>query len=196
MQSKAATVKDYLASLPADRRPAIDTLRRVILDNLDKGYKEIMQYGMICYSVPHDIYPHGYHCDPKQPLPFVALASQKNYMSLYLFCSYVADHAGGDEANWFRTAWEATGRKLDMGKSCVRFKKIEDVALDVVGQAIKRMPVKRHIEFYEAALAQSRKAPAASNKPASKKTPAKKPAAKKASARKVAKKANKKAARR
>ena len=111
-------------------------MRKVILKNLDKDYEEGMQYGMIGYYVPHRVYPAGYHCDPKQPLPFACLASQKNYMSLYLMCVY------GDTplAKWFAAAWAKTGKKLDMGKSCVRFKKLDDLALDVIGEAIRRLP--------------------------------------------------------
>src|ERR1700741_4251032 len=107
MQSKATTVKAYLAELPKDRRDAIEAVRKVILANLDKDYQEGMQYGMISYSVPHSIFPAGYHCDPKQPLPFAGLASQKNYMSLYMMCVY------GDtpQSDWFRNAWAKTGKK-------------------------------------------------------------------------------------
>lgn len=118
MQSKAATVAEYLAELPEDHRRAIEAVRKVILDNLDSGYEEGMQYGMIGYYVPHRIYPAGYHCDPKQPLPFAALASQKNYMSLYLMCIYGETPL----AAWFREAWAKTGKKLDAGKACIRFK--------------------------------------------------------------------------
>lgn len=161
MQSKAATVAEYLASLPADRRAALQAVREVILANLDKGYQECMQYGMIGYSVPHSIYPAGYHCDPRQPLPFAGLASQKNYMSLYLGSVYGSPQ---DEA-WFRSAWAMTGKKLDMGKVCIRFKRLEDVALDVVGEAIRRTPVATFIARYEAVL----KTPGRGRKPAEKK---------------------------
>lgn len=156
MQSSAKTVKDYLASLPADRRPAIEAVRRAILKNLDPKYEEGMQYGMIGYYVPHSVYPPGYHCDPKQPLPFVCLASQKNYMSLYMGCVY-GDH---ELARWFRAAWAKTGKKLDMGVSCIRFKKLDDLPLEVVGEAIARMSVKELIEFYEKCFETMRKKPA------------------------------------
>src|SRR6478735_9509814 len=116
MQSKAATVDVYLAQLPADRREAIATIRDVIRKNLDADYEEGMQYGMIGYYVPHRIWPAGYHCDPKQPLPFAALASQKNHLAIYLMCVY----GNRDHESWFRTAWARTGKKLDMGKSCIR----------------------------------------------------------------------------
>jgi hypothetical protein len=148
MQSMAPTVKQYLAELPADRRAAIETVRQIVLKNLDSDYKEGMQYGMIGFYVPHRIYPPGYHCDPRQPLPFACLASQKNYMSLYLGCVY-GDH---DLARWFRDAWAKTGKKLDMGKSCVRFRKVEDLALEVIGEAIRRMPVRSFIAYYESVL--------------------------------------------
>jgi len=147
MISKAATVKDYLAELPEDRRKAIEAVRKVIRQNLPKGYQETMQYGMIGYCVPHSVYPPGYHCDPKQPLPFAGLASQKNYMSLYLFCVY----ADPKEVEWFTRAWTAAGKKLDMGKGCIRFRTIEDVPLDVVGEVIARAPVEKFIATYEAA---------------------------------------------
>lgn len=147
MQSKAATVADYLAELPDDRRRAIAAVRKVILDNLDADYEEGMQYGMIGYYVPHRVYPAGYHCDPKLPLPFAALASQKNYMSLYLMCTYGDTPHGA----WFRDAWAKTGKKLDAGKACIRFKKLDDLALDVIAQAIRRLPAKKYIAWCESA---------------------------------------------
>lgn len=155
MQSKAKTVDEYLASLPEDRREALQAVRETILENLDEDYEEGMQYGMIGYYVPHRVYPAGYHVDAKQPLPYAALASQKNHMALYLMGIYTGRTDGPSEsehARWFRDAWTATGKKLDMGKSCVRFKKLEDVPLDVVGEAIRRIPAKDHIAAYEAVL--------------------------------------------
>ncbi len=148
MQSKATTVAEYIQSLPEDRRKAIEAVRKVILKNLDPDYEEGMQYGMIGYYIPHRIFPAGYHCDPKQPLPFAGLASQKNHLSFYLMCLY----GDTEHYKWFVQAWAATGRKLDMGKCCIRFKKVEDLALDVLGEAIRRVPVKAYIQFYEAAL--------------------------------------------
>jgi hypothetical protein len=161
MQSKATTVEAYLLSLPEDRRAAISAVRQVILANLDASYEEGMQYGAIGYYVPHHVYPKGYHCDPKQALPFAHLASQKNYMSLYLMSVYVGggDDSPGHHANWFREAWAKTGKKLDMGKSCVRFKKLDDLPLDVIGEAIRRVPAARYIEVCEASLARARKSP-------------------------------------
>lgn len=148
MQSTAATVEQYLAELPEDRREALQAVRSAILKNLPKGYEEGMQYGMIGYFVPHSVYPPGYHCDPKQPLPFAGLASQKNHMAIYLMCLY----SDGEHEAWFRKAWADTGKKLDMGKSCVRFKRIEDVPLKVIGQAVRRVPPKKFIEHYESAI--------------------------------------------
>ncbi len=183
MQSKATSVERYLADLPADRREQIQAVRQTILANLPEGYEEGMQYGMIGYYVPHSVYPPGYHCDPKQPLPFAGLASQKNHMSIYLMCIY----GDGQQQEWFREAWTKTGKKLDMGKGCVRFKRIEDVPLNVVGQAIKRVPVKKFIASYESALkgaaAQRGKKPA-SKKAATKNAAKRRPATKKTSAKK------------
>lgn len=147
MQSKAKTVSQYLAALPADRRKAIEQVRAIIRKHLPKGYEEIMQYGMIGYAVPLSIYPPGYHCRKDEPLPFVSLASQKNNMAIYMFCLYMNKQ---DQAR-FQKEYKASGKKLDMGKSCIRFQKPEDLALDVIGKAISRHPVKKHIEVYEKA---------------------------------------------
>jgi hypothetical protein len=148
MQSGAKTVNQYLADLPADRREALQTIRAVILKNLPKGYEEGMQYGMIGYFVPHSVYPPGYHCDPKQPLPFAGLASQKNHMAIYLMCVY----GDSEHEAWFRQAWAKTGKKLDMGKACVRFRKLDNVPLEVIGEAVKRVPAKMFIEHYESSV--------------------------------------------
>lgn len=166
MQSKATTVAQYLAELPEDRRQIVEAVRKVILKSLHKGYEEGMQYGMIGYHVPHRLYPPGYHCDPKQPLPFVGLASQKNYLSIYMLTVYEG------EETWFRTEWAKTGKKLDMGKCCVRFKKLDDLALDVIAAAIRKMPVKKFIAYYESAIKDSRRKPAKA-KPARKAATAK-----------------------
>ncbi len=155
MRSQAATVDQYLAELPRDRREAIQAVRAVILRNLSKEYEEGMQYGMIGYYIPHAVYPPGYHCDPAQPLPFAGLASQKNYMAVYLMSLY----SDPEQEAWFRRAWARTGKKLDMGKSCLRFKRLDDVALDVIGAAIKRVPAKKFIERYESVLGGANKNP-------------------------------------
>ncbi len=173
MQSKAKTVKQYLAELPADRRAALQAVRAVILENLPKGYEEGMLYGAIGYYVPHSVYPPGYHCDPSQPLPFAGLASQKNHMSLSLMCVY----SDSEHAAWFREAWAKTGKKLDMGKSCVRFRKIDDLPLKVIGRAIKRVPAKKFIACYESAIKPKPKSakPARCNKTTAKKAANKSP---------------------
>lgn len=155
MQGRARTVGQYLADLPDERRETLQAVRSVILKNLPKGYEEGMQYGMIGYFVPHSVYASGYHCDPRQPLPFAGLASQKNHMSIYLMCVYNDPR----QQAWFRAAWEKTGKKLDMGKACIRFKKLDDVPLRVVGQAVKRVPVKKFIEHYESVIKPAGKRP-------------------------------------
>ncbi len=179
MQSKATTVAAYLESLPADRRAIVSEVRKFLLANLDEGYVENMSYGMIGYCVPHELYPPGYHCNPQQALPFAALASQKNYLSLYLMGIYPS--IGDADSDWFREAWAASGKKLDIGKCCIRFKKVDDLALDVLKKALKRWSVERYVANYEAMLGRgsSRKvAKKAAKKAAAKKTPKK--AAKKA----------------
>ena len=153
MQSKATTVKEYLDELPEDRRKALKQVRAMIRKHLGKGFKEGMQYGMIGYFVPHSIYPAGYHCDPKQPVPFVSLASQKNHMAVYLTCIY------GDKKlrQWFEKEWKKTGLKLDMGKSCIRFKRMEEISLDLIGEAVGRVSVDDYLKQYEASIPASKR---------------------------------------
>lgn len=148
MTTAAATVDQYLDQLPPDRRSALEAIRAVIRKHLPKGFAEQMQYGMLSYVVPHKLYPAGYHCKPSEPLPFAALASQKNYMSLYLMTAYQDDGT----AAWLKEQFALRGKKLDMGKSCLRFKKLEDLPLDVIGEVIARVPVDEYIRRYEAAL--------------------------------------------
>src|SRR5437868_633487 len=173
MQSKAATVHGYLKELPADRREAINAVRGAILANLPNGYEECMSYGMIGYVVPHSIYPQGYQCNPKLPLPFVNLGSQKNHMALHLMCCY------GDPKlkAWLEKAWKATGKKWDMGGGCVRFKRLDDVPLEVIGQLVASMPVDIYIRRIEKVFAENAAARAAkkTTKPSkTKKKPARK----------------------
>ncbi len=173
MQSSAKTVPQYLKELPADRREAINAVRSAILANLPKGYEECMSYGMIGYVVPHSLYPKGYHCNPKLPLPFVNLGSQKNHMAFYLMCCY------GDPQlkAWFEKAWKATGKKFDMGGGCVRFKKLDDVPLEVIGQLVARLPVDvyvRRIEKIFNDITAERAAKKAAKAPPSKAAPGKK----------------------
>ena len=151
MPSEVQDVEEYLASLPEDRREAITAIREVILKNLPKGYEEGIQWGMPSYFVPLSEYPSGYNCQPDQPLPFVGFASQKNHMAFYGFCIYI-DEVLKDR---FVEDWKKTGKKLDIGKSCVRFKKLEDVPLKVIGDAVKRVPMKKYIKQYEEQLQNS-----------------------------------------
>ena len=154
--SKAKTVKEYLAELPPERRAVIEGMRKVILKNLDKGIEEGMVYGMIGYYIPHRLYPAGYYVDPKIPLLYTCLAAQKNYYSLFLggtYCGcWTKDVERSPDVQWFRKAWTSAGKKLDMGKACVRFKKLEDVPLDVLGETFARISVKEYIARYEAAM--------------------------------------------
>jgi hypothetical protein len=147
------TVKDYLDGLPDDRRKAISKVRAAVNKGLPKGYREGIQYGMIGWCVPHELFPAGYHCDPDQPLAFAGLGNQKNHMALYLMCVY------GDTGHreWLEKEWKKTGKKLDMGKSCIRFKKAEDVPLDVITAAVARVPVDKYVAHYVAAVAKGPK---------------------------------------
>jgi hypothetical protein len=149
MRPTATSVHQYLDQLPPDRRLEVEAVRRVILDNLRGGYEEGMQYGMISYFVPHRLFPAGYHCDPTQPLPFACLGNNKAAISLHLMCVY------GDTklATWFREAWAKTGKKLDMGKACVRFKRADQLALDVIADAIRRVPVEAYVRRCEGTVA-------------------------------------------
>lgn len=144
VQSKASTPEAYLAELPPDRRQVVAAVRDVVLANLPEGYQESMSWGMLSYEIPLFRYPETYN---KKPLVYAALAAQKNYFSLYLMSVY----AGSEEETSLSDAFEAAGKKLDMGKSCVRFKKLEDLPLDVIGGVIAATPVGAHIQRYEAA---------------------------------------------
>lgn len=148
MTHKAATVEEYLAGLPEDRRAALSAVRQVILKNLPKGMEEGIQYGHIGYYVPHSIFPAGYHCNPKEPLPYAGLGSQKNHMAVYLCNIY---DEGSEE---FRKAYLATGKKLDMGVGCVRFKKLEDLPLEPIGETIGKMTTEQFVAGYQAVLSQ------------------------------------------
>ena len=139
MQSDAKTPEEYLTELEPKRREAISAVRDVILDNLPDGYEEVMQYGMISYVVPFDAFPETYN---GQPLMYIALASQKQYMSLYLTSVYADESV----SEWFRERYLATGKKLNMGKSCVRFRKLEDVPLDLVAEVAALTPLDRFVE--------------------------------------------------
>ena len=145
----ASTVARYLAALPPDRRAALSAVRKAINENLPEGYEEGMQFGMIGWYVPLSLYPAGYGENPKVPLPLVALASQKSGMVLHFLCFY----GHPTLSTWFTSEYQKSGKKLDMGKGCVRFKKLEDLALDVVGRTIARVSVRDHVTNYQAARA-------------------------------------------
>jgi hypothetical protein len=153
----ARTVDEYLASLPPDRRAAISAVRDVILRNLPAGYEEGILYGMIGYYVPHKLYPAGDHVDPKLPLGFANLGSQKSHMALYLMCVY----GDAELSRWFAEEYKKAGKKLDMGKACVRFKKLDDLPLDLVGRTVARVPVAAYVAKVEAMLAAERERKAA-----------------------------------
>ena len=144
MQSDAATVEDYLASLPEDRREAVSAVRDTVNANLDDGFEEGMEYGMVTWGIPLSRYPKTYN---GKPLGVVSLASQKNHLALYLMCLYADD---GLE-DWFRQQYVDRGMRLDMGKSCVRFKKLEDVPLEVIGKAIRAKGPDEYITMVEGA---------------------------------------------
>jgi len=143
------TVDQLLAEVIDERKSAVEKLRQTILQNLPKGFEETVSYGMISYVVPHSIYPKGYHCDPKIPLPFLSFASQKNSLNLY----HMGIYADKDLYNWFTNEYPLhCSQKLDMGKSCIRFKKVNDIPFDLIGQLVQKMTPKQWIEIYEQAF--------------------------------------------
>lgn len=147
MTFKAELPEDYIAELPEDRRTAISKIRQVLLENLPEGFVEQMSYGMLGYVVPHSLYPAGYHCTPKLPLPFINLASQKNFIALYHMALY------GDKNlfEWFKTEYaQQCKTKLDMGKSCIRFKKLDDIPYKLIGELAAKITPTQWIDFYEA----------------------------------------------
>ena len=146
MISKATTPEQYINELPADRKEAITQLRNTVLKNLPKGFKETMSYGMLGYVVPHEIYPAGYHCDPELPLPFANIASQKNFIAFY----HMGVYAMPELLKWFTTEYSKHSPvKLDMGKSCIRFKKPEHIPYKLIGELVKKISVKDWIKMYE-----------------------------------------------
>ncbi len=148
MQSTATTPKAYIDSLPEDRKEAVSKLRQIILDNIPKGFAEEMS-GMLNYAVPHSIYPDGYHCNPKQPLPFISLASQKNFIALY----HMGLYANKELLEWFVGEYpKHSKRKLDMGKSCIRFKKPEEIPYELIAELVSKVTVQEWVDVYEPAL--------------------------------------------
>jgi uncharacterized protein YdhG (YjbR/CyaY superfamily) len=146
MQSKASTVDQYIDELPEDRKKAIIEFRKVIKKNLPKGFKEEMGYGMIGYVVPHSLYPKGYHCNPTLPLPFANLASQKNAITFY----HMGIYGSPLLLKWFTDEYAKAGvGKLDMGKSCIRFKNIHNIPYKLIGELCGKITVEKWIETYE-----------------------------------------------
>ena len=146
MQSKATSPKQYLEELPEDRKEPIKKLRKQILDNLPKGMEEAMNYGMLGYVVPHSVYPDGYHCTPELPLPFMNLASQKNFIAVYSMAMY----AKKDILDWFTSEYAKRCKyKLDMGKSCVRFKRMDDIPFDLIGELTSKITTEEWVQLYE-----------------------------------------------
>lgn len=154
MQSKASTVEAYMASLPRNRQEAISKIRQVILKNLSEGFVEQMSFGMIGYVVPHSLYPTGYHCTPALPLPFINVASQKNFIPVY----HMGIYADAELLNWFTGEYSKriTG-KLDRGKSCIRFKNPENIPFDLIGELADKLTVKKWIKLYEESFGVAKK---------------------------------------
>ena len=141
-------VDDYLSALPAERRAALDAVRAVVNAHKPDAVEEGLQYGIVGWFLPHARYPHGYHCDPKQPLPYAGLGAQKSHLALYLMCAYVDPST----LDWLRGEAAARGLKLDLGKACIRFKRVSELPLDLIGAAIERMTEARFVAAYEAGL--------------------------------------------
>ena len=142
----ATSPDEYIANVTEERKSIMTKLRKVVKDNLPKGFQETMSYGMLGYVVPHSIYPDGYHCDPKLPLPFISLASQKNHIGVY----HMGVYANPDLMKWFVNEFpKHSDRKLDMGKSCIRFKKPEHVPVELIGELASKMTTQDWIDLYE-----------------------------------------------
>ena len=149
MQSKAPTPDAYMAEIPEERQKAFNKLRSVIKKNLPKGFSETMGYGMMGWVVPHSKYPAGYHCNPKDPLPFIGIASQKNFIAIY----HMGVYANPALLKWFTTAHaKASPKKLDMGKSCIRYKKPDDIPYELIGELASKMTPDEWIAIYEKVL--------------------------------------------
>jgi uncharacterized protein YdhG (YjbR/CyaY superfamily) len=153
MQSKAETVEEYLNELPEERKEVMIKLREIILKNIPKGFTEEMSYGMIGYVVPHSLYPDGYHCNPKLPLPFLNIASQKNFVTLY----HMGIYAKPELLKWFIDEFpKHSNLKLDIGKSCIRFKKMDQIPFDLIEELVQKMSVEEWITCYESQFKKSK----------------------------------------
>ncbi|UAM97689.1 DUF1801 domain-containing protein [Polaribacter litorisediminis] len=146
MLYEAKTPEDYISQLPEERKKVLEKLRNIIQKNMPKGFEEGINYNMIGYYVPHTIYPNGYHCNPKLPLPFLNIASQKNSINLY----HMGIYAKPELQKWFVNEYPKHCKyKLDMGKSCIRFKKIADIPFDLIGELVRKINVQEWITIYE-----------------------------------------------
>ncbi|MCP9747235.1 DUF1801 domain-containing protein [Lacihabitans sp. CS3-21] len=154
MKNLEKSVDEYVANVSENYHDAIQKLREVVKMNIPKGFVEMLNYGMIGFVVPHELYPNGYHCDPKLPLPFVNIAAQKNFISFY----HMGIYAKPSLLEWFVEQYAKTStQKLDMGKSCIRFKKAEHIPYDLIGELMKKMTVENWIEVYETAFVSNNK---------------------------------------
>lgn len=146
MKIEAANPDEYIAKAPEERREVLQKLRKVIQGNLPQGFDERMSYGMVGYVVPHEIYPAGYHCDPKLPLPFVSFANQKNFIGLY----HLGIYADPELLTWWTTEYPKHAKyKLDMGKSCIRFKRTTDIPFELIGELMRKMTAEDWVRLYE-----------------------------------------------
>ncbi|NQZ24247.1 MAG: DUF1801 domain-containing protein [Colwellia sp.] len=151
MENKPEDISSYIDALTQERRVVFNRLREVIIDNLPTGFDEVYSYKMIGYVVPHSIYPKGYHCDPKLPLPFINIASQKNFIAIY----HMGIYSNEDLLAWFKEEYpKHCTNKLDMGKSCIRFKNIKKIPYQLIGQLAKKMTVEQWVNIYESASKQ------------------------------------------
>lgn len=149
MQIQASTPEDYINKLPYDRREVITNLRRILKDKLPEGFEEQISYGMIGYVVPHSVYPKGYHVNPQQPLPFISIASQKNYIAIY----HMALYADKELLDWFKKEYsEQSKTRLDMGKSCIRFKNIDAIPYDLIAELATKISAEEWIRQYESSV--------------------------------------------
>lgn len=149
MKSEAKNVDEYISQLSNERKSTIKLLRKTIIDNLPIGFEECMNYGMIGYVVPHRLFPSGYHCSPELPLPFINLASQKNFIAFY----HMGIYADNDLLEWFKNEYpKYTNYKLDMGKSCIRFKKLDHIPYQLIAELIRKVSVEKYINIYQSMI--------------------------------------------
>ncbi len=154
MKMLVKSVDEYIANVSENYRDAIQKLREVVKNNIPEGFEEMLNYGMIGFVVPHELYPNGYHCDPKLPLPFINIAAQKNFISIY----HMGIYAETSLLDWFVEEYaKASTQKLDIGKSCIRFKKADHIPYELIGELVKKMTVKNWIEVYESAFVSNSK---------------------------------------